>query len=89
MSRCASAACVARVRPRVERPTVASGSARKGKSGGNNVSNQVEKVRQQWYYTVGMWEPDKNWNEIASAPELEEAMEIASALNATLKGYSG
>lgn len=50
---------------------------------------RLRRYGKQWYYTVGMWEPDKNWNEIASAPELEEAMEIASALNATLKGYSG
>lgn len=42
----------------------------------------------KWDYTVGTWEPDKNWNEIASTNELEEAMEIASTLNATLKGYS-
>ena len=42
----------------------------------------------EWDYTVGTWEPDKNWNEIAFVSDLEEAMKIATSLNATLKGYS-
>ena len=41
MSRVASAACVARVRPRVERPTVASGSVKSARNGKDNALIQI------------------------------------------------